>query len=391
MLTRGVMASLAAGVLAGVACAPASGQVARLGAMGDSLTDEYAEESYSYAKNWLEQLRLYRGIDVGPTAAEAGQPGGTWGEPRRKFYKYDWAKAGASTVAVITGGQASGLAAQYASAGVGHAVLLVGSNDFAPSTAAFSNIYNGTWSQAQVDNYIATRLANMGTIIDTATAPGLKLAVSTFLDYSIALSARKQYPDPVKRERVSAVVRRINEGIHELCRARKMPVVDIYGIFGAIFGTNSNIHDVLHIGGQAIQLNVADTITNTNKLAGLCHDGVHPHTTLQAVFANYFITAMNLAWHAELAVFSEQEILAHAGVAYLGVDELPGQLGDYRSLVTNYACLADFDKSGFVDLDDFVAFTHAYEQGTGAADYDGSGFIDTDDFDAFVAAFEAGC
>lgn len=369
----------------------ASAQVSKLGAMGDSLTDEYAEESYSYAKNWLEQLRLYRGVDVGPTAAQAGMPGGTWGEPRRRFYKYDWAKAGASTIAVLAGGQASGLAAQYTTDGVTHAVVLVGSNDFAPNSAAFTNIYHNTWTTAQIDNHIATRLTNMATIIDTATAPGLKLAVSTFLDYSIALSARKQYPDPVKRERVSAVVRRINEGIRDLCRARKLPLVDIYGIFSAIFGTNDNIHDVLSIGGQAIWLNVSDTSTNSNKLAGLCHDGVHPHTTLQGVFANYFLTAMNLSWNAGLPLFTEEELLAHAGVSYLGVDQLHAQLGDWSLLVTNYACLADFDKSGFVDLDDHIAFAHAFQEGDLAADYDESGSVNTDDFSAFVADFVEGC
>ncbi|MCG3122585.1 MAG: hypothetical protein GIKADHBN_00977 [Phycisphaerales bacterium] len=54
-------------------------------------------------------------------------------------------------------------------------------------------------------------------------------------------------------------------------------------------------------------------------------------------------------------------------------------------------CPADFDKSGFVDTDDFDAFVQAFEAGTDNADFDGSGFVDTDDFDAFVQAFEAGC
>ncbi|MCC6427983.1 MAG: SGNH/GDSL hydrolase family protein [Phycisphaerales bacterium] len=374
-----------------LAIAPAHAQVARLGVMGDSLTDEYAEEPYSYASNWLEQLKHHRGVDVGLTAAEAGQSGGTWGEPRRKFYKYDWAKIGASTIAVLAGGQASGLAGQYTSSGVTHGILLVGSNDFAPNSAAFINIYNHTWTQSQIDNYIASRITNMTNIVDTATAPGLKLTVCTFLDYSIALSARKQYTDPIKRERVSAVIRRVNAGIHDLCRDRKLPLVDFYGVFSAVFGTNDSIHDFLSMGGQTISLNISDTLANTNKLAGLCHDGIHPHTTLQGVFANYFITAMNIAWHADIPLFTEEEILAHAGVPYLGVDQLPGQLGPWSDLVTNYSCLADFDKSGFVDLDDHIAFIHAFEHGNDAADYNGSGFVDVTDFDDFIAAFELGC
>ncbi|MDX2017163.1 MAG: S8 family serine peptidase [Planctomycetota bacterium] len=65
-------------------------------------------------------------------------------------------------------------------------------------------------------------------------------------------------------------------------------------------------------------------------------------------------------------------------------------------------CPADFDASGFADVDDFVAFVGAFEAGcveAGApdaacprsADVDSSGFIDVDDFVAFVDAFTRGC
>jgi hypothetical protein len=54
-------------------------------------------------------------------------------------------------------------------------------------------------------------------------------------------------------------------------------------------------------------------------------------------------------------------------------------------------CIADFDRSGFVDLDDFVLFVTVFGDGGDAADVDRSGFVDTDDFTFFVLAFEAGC
>lgn len=52
---------------------------------------------------------------------------------------------------------------------------------------------------------------------------------------------------------------------------------------------------------------------------------------------------------------------------------------------------ADFDHSGFVDIEDYTAFVAAFEAGDDTADFDGSGFVDIEDFTAFVAAFEAGC
>jgi hypothetical protein len=55
------------------------------------------------------------------------------------------------------------------------------------------------------------------------------------------------------------------------------------------------------------------------------------------------------------------------------------------------ACPADFDGSGFVDLDDFTSFVAAFELGDQSSDFDASGFTDTDDYDAFVGAFLNGC
>ncbi len=54
-------------------------------------------------------------------------------------------------------------------------------------------------------------------------------------------------------------------------------------------------------------------------------------------------------------------------------------------------CIADFDRSGFVDLDDYTLFVAVFTDGGELADVDRSGFVDTDDFTFFVLAFEGGC
>lgn len=56
-----------------------------------------------------------------------------------------------------------------------------------------------------------------------------------------------------------------------------------------------------------------------------------------------------------------------------------------------FFCAADFDMTGFVDTDDFTAFTNAFESGAESADVDQSGFVDTDDFTAFMAVFSNPC
>ncbi len=90
------------------------------------------------------------------------------------------------------------------------------------------------------------------------------------------------------------------------------------------------------------------------------------------------------------------------GTAVLHIS-LPEGNGSVRCVVTNACssvtsgearltvCPADFDCSGFVDIEDFGSFIEAFEAGTQAADFDASGFVDIEDFTAFVHEFERGC
>ncbi|MCC6427784.1 MAG: hypothetical protein IT435_13305 [Phycisphaerales bacterium] len=55
------------------------------------------------------------------------------------------------------------------------------------------------------------------------------------------------------------------------------------------------------------------------------------------------------------------------------------------------ACPADFDGSGFSDIEDFSAFVLMFESGLIDGDVDGSGFVDLEDYQTFMEAFELGC
>lgn len=56
-----------------------------------------------------------------------------------------------------------------------------------------------------------------------------------------------------------------------------------------------------------------------------------------------------------------------------------------------FFCWADYDRSDFVDTDDFTAFVIDFEQGIPQADIDGSGFVDIDDYIYFIQRFIEGC
>lgn len=380
----------AAGLAAAWLVAATGAQVS-LGAAGDSLTDEYAEETYNYAMNWIQQLEQYRAVDLGPTAAEAGQSGGTWGEPRRKFFKNDWARSGATSASLLSDGQHTGLASMAAD--IDHAVIAIGANDFSPTSSAYINIYFGIWSATQITNYVNGRIANVTTAVNTVSNAGIKAVIVGFPDYGVAPITYNSgvYTDPVKRERVSTAIRRVNDGLKALARTKKLPYVDLYGLSWAMFGSHTQHNSILTIGGVNIKLLENDTTGHTNPLAGFVHDGVHPHTTLQGLFANVMVTALDLGYRTDLATFSEQEILQHAGLSYGGSDTIAAQIGAWTDYVVNFACLADVNEDGFVNGDDFDQFAEWFDVADTHGDYNGDGFVNGDDFDQFASEFEAGC
>ncbi|MCK6477273.1 MAG: hypothetical protein L6Q35_10625 [Phycisphaerales bacterium] len=56
-----------------------------------------------------------------------------------------------------------------------------------------------------------------------------------------------------------------------------------------------------------------------------------------------------------------------------------------------FFCWADYDRSDFVDTDDFTAFVVDFEKGVPQADFDGTGFVDLDDYVYFLQRFIEGC
>ncbi len=318
----------------------------RFGAMGDSLTDEYFEESYDYARNWTVLLVDQRGLTMGPTAEEAGQPGGTWGEPRRTGYEDDWARSGATTDSAISGGQHTGLADGATTRAVTRAVVFIGTNDFAPGLGAWDPIYFGDWGQEEIEAWIASRIVNLEIILDTLLPTGVEVVLANVSDFSPSPVVQFLYPDPVARDRVAAAVEQFGEAIRGVADAEDLVFDDIFGLAHAIFGTNSEPREILLVGNVEIDLDAIDTPTGAIPTAAWVHDGVHPNTVIQGVLGNVFLTGLNHDG-AGVALFSEEELLAHAGVAYGGIDTLEAQIGSFEDYVVDFALIfADGFESG---------------------------------------------
>jgi hypothetical protein len=367
-----------------------------VGAMGDSLTDEYAEASYDYARNWVQQVVMFRGLDFGPTAAEAGQPGGTWGEPRRTQYRHNWARSGADSATLLSQGQHTGLAAQIGPLAIEHTSLAIGANDFSPGGSAYFSIYWGLWSQAQRQAYVNSVAANIAAAMDAVLAEGVNFILLNVPDYGVTPVARQFYPNASRRENVTAVINKLNAILHNLAEEREIVLIDTAAMATAIFGTNFDLNEILLLGNVPIYLWESDTSGNTNPQAAFVDDGVHPHTTLQGIFANVFLEAMNTGYGANVPLLSEQEILSHAGLSYGGADTLANEIGPFADYVFDFtpapALPGDIDGDGIVDETDRTLFigvllgTNTNPDHVERSDMNGDGLANADDIPPFVAA-----
>jgi len=309
----------------------AEGALNKLGAMGESFSDEYSNGVSTFASNWVSQLAEFRGIDFGPTAAQAGV--GTWGEPRRLGYEYNWARAGATTSTLLSQGQHTGCAGQFVSNGVSSAVLAIGYNDLAAAGGFYGAIYSNLWSASQIQTYVNQTVSNIETALVTVRNAGVSVAVANIMDPGLMPAKATAFTNASARDRVTVVIQSVNTGrLKDLAQKYQVPLMDWFGLQSAILGPNTNLHATLKLGNVTINLRGIDSgSTHTNAFV----DGAHPNTVIQGMFANLFLQAFVSGYGATNALFSEQEILSHAGIAYGGADTLPAQIGAY----TNYIFL----------------------------------------------------
>jgi lysophospholipase L1-like esterase len=310
------------------------GALGKLGAMGDSLTDEYWDSGVStYASNWVSILVQFRAINMGPTAAQAGMT--TWGSPRDAGYEYNWALSGATSGELLAEGQATGLAAQAGSDGVSNAVLDIGSNDFNPAeTNAYDNIYEGAWTSAQTQAYVNQTVSNVETALVTAKAAGISMVLGNILDSGISPTIDEFYGNAAERQRVSVAIQNANSGLKNLAQKYQVPYMDWYGLGAAVFGSNTSLRSTMLIGNVSIDLRGIDPgpphLAPTNAFVS---DGFHPNTVIQELFANLILQAFNSSQNDNIPLFSEQEILTQAAIPYGGTNTLESEIGPYSKYV----------------------------------------------------------
>lgn len=312
-----------------------------LAVAGDSWSDEYAAESYNYARNWAELLVSERGIDLGAPGDYSSDIRGSNGTA------FNWAVTGATALDLLIESQDIQIVDQFGLGEVSHAVLMIGSTDFAPGGTKFTNIANGTWSQAQIDNELSFMSLNLEGAITVLSGVPTKALVATIPDPTMTPQGRTLF-DAAGREKVRTAVNAMNVKIKEFAAAKHLPVIDLAALSTTILGTPANPATSRTIGGNVY--NVSGGVPKTNLFID---GGILPHTVFQAHVANTVIEGLNFAYNENIARLTEQQIVTLAGQTYGGTDTFPV---NYRNFIIlpPVTVFVDFGDTSSL-TDDFTA------------------------------------
>jgi hypothetical protein len=151
-------------------------------------------------------------------------------------------------------------------------------DDYSPNSAAWNGIYNGTWTQSQINAYANQTIYNLETIVDTMPA-STKMVIATISGFSNTPATKAAYPDPTKLQLVDNVLAQVNLGIEGIAQTHHLVVADVASLTNLVFGTAADPNSTVQIGGVTINLD-AKTTSNPST-AAFVNDGVHPNTVIQ--------------------------------------------------------------------------------------------------------------
>ncbi len=281
---------------------------ATVGVIGDSTSDEYrADDNRGGAYgaitfNWIEQLVKFRNINFGQYS--------TWGGFRRTGYEYNFARSGATTKSALDAGAHSSLGALVQSGAVPFVYYSLGANDYAWYNSAFGQIYNGQLTGTALVAYNQQVATNVKTAIDTINASGkAKMLISLIPDMTLSPGARAKYPDATKLKKVSDAIKSTNDQIKLIVSQRGYAIFDADAVATKLFGLIDSQGNMT-VGGEKISF----ATPGDEPHHVLLSDSIHSGTVVSGFYANEWITTVNTLFGTDVAVFTPDELLIHAGI-----------------------------------------------------------------------------
>ncbi len=277
--------------------------------IGDSQSDEYRTDDsrgVTYASttlNWVEHLARYRGLPFGSQ--------GTFDEPRRSGYEYNWARTGATTLSMIESGQHTGVADQIKSGQVNVVIIYIGANDFAPfiSTDGYEAIYEGQLTQGEIFEKINTMASRIKTAVDILQDSGnVRIILVSIPDWGRNPAMRIAFPLPYQRARVTDVVNNINADLKELAEERGLLFFDINEFYEDLQSNRSD--KKIALGEKVLE----NTLPSENPNHIFLDDGIHPGSAVNALFANKMIEVLNTFLIKPITPFTVEEMQNNSGL-----------------------------------------------------------------------------
>jgi hypothetical protein len=283
----------------------------KLGILGDSGADSFRgtdNRGGSYAATTFgptDLLARFRGFDVGTW--------GTYAEPRRIDYAYNWARSAAETVDMATQGQVSGLVAQIeaASADDWYVYVRIGANDFAYySTSFYQPVYAGTLTGSALASEITTRVNAVLDAADDLIAAGAKGVILRDVPGLINGSNTNE----TSIARVQAALETFNSSLAAGAASRDSAKVclTVTAELQQMAVTTNSGHAGIWFGNAFLNF---DT-TGDEPHNWLLSDAIHSGTVINAYEANAFVLwPLRRYFGLQVQPFSHSEMWSIAGVA----------------------------------------------------------------------------
>ncbi len=323
-----------------------------MGMTGDSLTDDYLGgaakvNSDLAAFSWGQVLAETRSSDFNFGGYKSVDDG-TWDSVRYSGYEYNYATAGGAASDNTTmnisnfltlqvdnvqvgssylSTQTTALAQEISAGNVDTAFVGIGSNDFFYHTNVFD--FDGNWTadptavidQAYIDDIANSILAGVDTLLAADSADVLLALIP-------AGTAGGSNPEIL--DGINAVNTLLLQGAAD----RGIATVDLFGYNSDPDRVNED--GAITIGDLIIELDTAASAadisaegtgpcnslgcaTESHANYYLADDGLHPNTIVQALIANQIIDALNSHYGHSIALLSDEEILAVAGISAVPV------------------------------------------------------------------------
>ncbi len=300
--------------------------------IGDSLTKEYSIEfpllhpdnpaSWD-ERNWIELLSEHR-----PDHVDIGRYSAFWPDTRLRGHEYNWAFPGSTSADwenILTDTSLGGLQNAllrlqlnpYLADVADRVVIFLGGNDL-------KNNYGTYYDGADPASFIASLVSNIEAIIDYVRDQNgsVPIVLANMPDVGVTPVVLESKPDPVKRQRNTALTTEVNRRLRVLAGEKGIGFADIGALTDELAGPRRYV-----IGGIHFEKGVDPNPLSNDAEYLFSPDGFHPNTAAHLLFANAIVQGFNRQYPdlSPVPPFTTEEMLR-----ILGFDpDMP--LGDWAA------------------------------------------------------------